>query len=144
MGSLDAWYEHFEAGMLLKLVRREVRAEGMGKSEGQAVEEMIAKAKTRDSTRVFAKRAEAVEGELRITADPPTIIPLEDIVPQGSEWENPAPLINKLLAELSATAGHARAPAPSTGGVPLRTRGLQDGGRWQRRCRCYILLADRP
>ena len=30
MGSLDAWYEHFEAGMLLKLVRQEVRVKRVG------------------------------------------------------------------------------------------------------------------
>ena len=55
--------------MLLKLVRQEVRVKRVGKSEGQAVEEMVAKARTRDSTRVFAKRAEQVEGELRIAVD---------------------------------------------------------------------------
>ena len=103
MGSLDAWYDHFEAGMLLKLVRREVRVKRVGKSEGRAVKEMVAKAKTRDSTRVFAKRAEAVEGELRIVADPPVIIPIEDLVQPGSEWENPTPLIKKLLSSYRRT-----------------------------------------
>ena len=44
MGTLDAWYEHFEAGMLLKLVRQEVRVKRVGKSEAPAVEEMVAKA----------------------------------------------------------------------------------------------------
>ena len=83
MGSLDAWYEHFEAGMLLKLVRKEVRVRRVGKSEAEAVEEMVAKARTRDSTRVFAKRAATVEGELRIVADPPVIIPIEDLVQPG-------------------------------------------------------------
>jgi len=33
MRSLDAWYEHFEVGMLLKMVRREVRVRRVGKSE---------------------------------------------------------------------------------------------------------------
>ena len=80
MGSLDAWYEHFEVGMLLKLVRREVGVKRVGKGEARAIEEMAAKARTRDSTRVFARRAEEVEGELRIVADPPVIIPIEDII----------------------------------------------------------------
>ena len=51
------------------------------------LEEMVAKARTRDSTRVFAKRADEVDGELRIVADPPLIIPIEDLVTPGSEWE---------------------------------------------------------
>jgi hypothetical protein len=75
---LDAWYEHFEAGMLLKLVRKEVRVKRVGRSEGEAVEDMVAKARTRDSTRVLAKRADEIDGELRIVADPPVIVPVED------------------------------------------------------------------
>jgi len=46
MGSLEAWYEHFEAGMLLKLVRKEVRVKRVGKDEGASVEQMVAKART--------------------------------------------------------------------------------------------------
>src|ERR1700751_4304106 len=65
LGSLDAWYEHFEVGMLLKMVRREVRVRRVGKSEARAIEEMAAKARTRDSTRGCAKRADEVEGEQR-------------------------------------------------------------------------------
>jgi uncharacterized protein (DUF2252 family) len=110
MGSLDAWYEHFEVGMLLKLVRKEVRVKRVGKSEAQAIEEMAAKARTRDSTRVFAKRAGEVEGELRIVADPPVIIPIEDIIPAGSEWENPTPIIKKLLSSYRRTLGRQHHP----------------------------------
>ena len=35
-GTLDAWYDHLEAGMLLKLVRQEVRVKRVGKREGRA------------------------------------------------------------------------------------------------------------
>ena len=58
MRSLDAWYEHLEAGMLLKLVHKEVRVKRVSKKEARATEEMVAKARTRDSTRVFARRAD--------------------------------------------------------------------------------------
>jgi hypothetical protein len=110
MGSLDAWYEHFEVGMLLKLVRREVRVKRVGKTEARAIEEMAAKARTRDSTRVFARRAEEIEGELRIVADPPVIIPIEDMIPAGSEWENPTPIIKKLLSSYRRTLGRQHHP----------------------------------
>jgi hypothetical protein len=93
MRTLDAWYEHLEAGMLLKMVHKAVRVKRVSKDEAKATEEMVAKARTRDSIRVFAKRADEVDGELRIVADPPIIIPLEDLVKPGSEWENPAPLV---------------------------------------------------
>ena len=38
MGTLDAWYEHLEAGMLLKLVRKEVRVKRVSKTEARATE----------------------------------------------------------------------------------------------------------
>ena len=34
-GGLDAWYDHLEAGMLLKLVRQEVRVKRVSKGEGK-------------------------------------------------------------------------------------------------------------
>ena len=137
MGSLDAWYEHFEAGMLLKLVRQEVRVKRVGKSEGQAVEEMVAKARTRDSTRVFAKRAEQVEGELRIVADPPVIIPIEDLVRPGTEWENPTPLIKKLLSSYRRTLGRHHHPLEEYRYVHAAYKMVGVGSVGTR---CYILL----
>jgi hypothetical protein len=110
MRSLDAWYEHLEAGMLLKLVRKEVRVKRVSKKEARATEEMVAKARTRDSTRVFARRADEVDGELRIVADPPLIIPIEDLIQPGSEWENPAPLVKKLLSSYRRTLGRQHHP----------------------------------
>ena len=43
------------------------------------------------------QRAAEVDGELRIVADPPLIIPIEDLIQPGSEWEEPVPLIKELL-----------------------------------------------
>jgi uncharacterized protein (DUF2252 family) len=110
MGTLDAWYDHFEAGMLLNLVRKEVRVKRVSKAEARATEEMVAKAHTRDSTRVLARRTDEVDGELRIVADPPVIIPVEDLITPGSEWEDPAPLIKKLLSSYRRTLGQHHHP----------------------------------
>jgi uncharacterized protein (DUF2252 family) len=137
MRSLDAWYEHFEVGMLLKLVRKEVRVKRVGKSEARAIEEMAAKARTRDSTRVFAKRAGEVEGELRIVADPPVIIPIEDLVQPGSEWENPAPLIKKLLSSYRRTLGRQHHPLEEYRYVHSAYKMVGVGSVGTR---CYIML----
>jgi uncharacterized protein (DUF2252 family) len=137
MGSLNAWYEHFEAGMLLKLVRQEVKVKRVGKAEGEAVEEMVAKARTRDSTRVFAKRAEEVDGELRIVADPPVIIPIEDIIRPGSEWENPDPLIKKLLSSYRRTLGRHHHPLEEYRYVHAAYKMVGVGSVGTR---CYIIL----
>jgi uncharacterized protein (DUF2252 family) len=137
MRSLEAWYEHLEAGMLLKLVRKEIRVKRVGKGEGRAVEEMVAKARTRDSTRVFAKRADEVGGELRIVADPPVIIPIEDLVKPGSEWENPTPLIKKLLSSYRRTLGRQSHPLEEYRYIhgAYKMVGVGSVGT-----RCYIML----
>jgi uncharacterized protein (DUF2252 family) len=137
MGSLDAWYEHFEVGMLLKLVRREVRVKRVGKTEARAIEEMAAKARTRDSTRVFARRAEEIEGELRIVADPPVIIPIEDMIPAGSEWENPTPIIKKLLSSYRRTLGRQHHPLEEYRYVHSAYKMVGVGSVGTR---CYIML----
>ena len=137
MRTLDAWYEHLEAGMLLKMVRKAVRVKGVSKEEAKATEEMVAKARTRDSTRVFAKRANEVDGELRIVADPPIIIPIEDLVKPGSEWENPTPLIKKLLSSYRRTLGRHHHPLEEYRYVHTAYKMVGVGGVGTR---CYIML----
>jgi hypothetical protein len=137
MRTLDAWYEHLEAGMLLKMVRKEVRVKRVGKDEARATEEMVAKARTRDSTRVFAKRTDEVDGELRIVADPPIIIPIEDLVKPGSEWENPTPLIKKLLSSYRRTLGRHHHPLEEYRYVHAAYKMVGVGSVGTR---CYIML----
>ena len=45
----------------------------------------MAKARTRDSMQAFAKLTHEVDGERRIIADPPLIVPVEDLLPEGRE-----------------------------------------------------------
>jgi uncharacterized protein (DUF2252 family) len=137
VGGLDAWYDHFEAGMLLKLVRKEVRVKRVSRGEGRAVQDMVAKARTRDSTRVFTKRADQIDGELRILADPPVIIPIEDLVRPGSEWEDPAPLIKKLLASYRRTLGDQHHPLEEYRYVHTAYKMVGVGSVGTR---CYIML----
>jgi uncharacterized protein (DUF2252 family) len=59
---------------------------------------------------VFTKRADEIDGELRILADPPVIIPIEDLVRPGSDWEDPGPMIKKLLASYRRTLGDQHHP----------------------------------
>src|SRR4051794_31740338 len=103
MGGLQAWYEHLEAGALLTMVRKEVEVKRVGKQVARAHEDMVAKARSRDSTRVLAKRVDSVHGELRIVADPPVIVPIEDFVVEGTPWNDPTPVIKKLLASYRRT-----------------------------------------
>jgi uncharacterized protein (DUF2252 family) len=137
MGALDAWYDHLEAGMLLKLVRQEVRVNRVTKAEARAFERDVTKAHTRDNTRVFTKRATEVGGELRIAADPPLIIPIEDIITPGSEWEDPAPLIKKLLSSYRRTLASHHHPVEEYRYVHAAYKMVGVGSVGTR---CYIML----
>ncbi len=136
MGGLDAWYDHLEAGMLLKLVREEVNVKRVTKAEAQAFERDVNKAYTRDNTRVLTKRAAEVNGELRIMADPPLIIPIEDLT-RGSDWEDPTPLIKKLLSAYRRTLGHERHPVEEYRYVHTAYKMVGVGSVGTR---CYIML----
>ena len=136
MGGLDAWYDHLEAGMLLKLVREEVNVKRVTKAEAQAFKRDVNKAYTRDNTRVLTKRAAEVNGELRIMADPPLIIPIEDIT-RGSDWEDPTPLIKKLLSAYRRTLGHERHPVEEYRYVHTAYKMVGVGSVGTR---CYIML----
>jgi uncharacterized protein (DUF2252 family) len=137
MGSLEAWYDHLEVGMLLKLVRQEVRVKRVTKGEARAFERDVSKAQGRDNTRVFTKRAAEVDGELRIVADPPLIIPIEDLITPGSEWEDPEPLIKKLLGDYRRTLGHHHHPLEEYRYVHTAYKMVGVGSVGTR---CYIML----
>jgi hypothetical protein len=135
--TLDTWYDQLEIGVLLDLVRQQVRVKQLDRKSARRAEKHVAQAYANDSTRVLAKRAAAVDGELRIVAEPPLIVPIEDLARPGTEWEDPAPLIKKLLSSYRRTLG--------TQGHPLEEFRYVDAARkvvgvGSVGTRCYILL----
>ncbi len=84
MGTLDAWYDHMDIGHVMDWVRAEVAEERLGKKEAKQAKKDVAKARTRDHLRVFAKLTGRIDGELRFVADPPLIVPIEDLVSSGT------------------------------------------------------------
>jgi uncharacterized protein (DUF2252 family) len=137
MGTLGAWYDQLEVGVMLNLVRQQVRVKRLDKKSARRAEQHVADAYSRDSTRVFAKRTGEVAGELRIVADPPLIVPVEDLILSGSEWEDPAPLIKKLLNSYRRTLGHQGHPLEEFRYVHAARKVVGVGSVGTR---CYILL----
>ena len=137
MATLASWYDQLEAGVLLNLVRQETRVKRVSKKEARAFERDVKQAHTRDHTRVFAKRADQVEGELRIVADPPLIVPIEDMIVPGSEWENSEELIKKLLSSYRRTLGHHHHPIEEFRYVHAAYKMVGVGSVGTR---CYIML----
>jgi uncharacterized protein (DUF2252 family) len=137
MPTLRAWYDQLEADTLLRLVRDEVRVKRLSRRDARVHHEMVSDAYTRDSTRVFAKRASRIEGELRIVADPPLIVPIEDLDLPGTEWEDPTRGVKKLLATYRLTLGHHGHPLEEFQYLHAARKVVGVGSVGTR---CYILL----
>jgi uncharacterized protein (DUF2252 family) len=137
MRTLEAWYEHLEAGRLLDLVKDEVRSNRMSKREGLAAQRLVAEARTRDSVRVMAKRTGHVNGERRIVANPPLIVPLDDLMDPGSDWESATALIKRALSSYRHTLARHHHPIEEFRFVHAARKVVGVGSVGTR---CYILL----
>ncbi len=87
MSTLDAWYAHMDVAQVMDWVGGEVTAKRLGKKEAREAAQDVAKARTRDHVRVLEKRTSEIGGELRIVADPPLIVPIEDLAEPGTPRE---------------------------------------------------------
>jgi uncharacterized protein (DUF2252 family) len=74
MRNLDVWY----ASLDLEEIERNVREIASAK-QLKRFEANVAKARTKDSVKAFDKLVEMVDGVPRIIADPPLIVPIEDL-----------------------------------------------------------------
>ena len=136
-GTLEAWYDHLEAGDLVDQARQEMRRGELSRREHGSVKDAVAKARTRDSRRVFTRRVGTVGDELRIVADPPLIVPVEDLVQPDSPWQHTDVLVKKLLASYRRTLGVEHHPLEENHYVHAARKVLGVGSVGTR---CYIML----
>jgi uncharacterized protein (DUF2252 family) len=73
-GELDAWYARADAGSLLADLRAEREP-----SEMKAMKHAAVRARENDSVHALAKLTQLVDGEPRITAKPPLIVPVAEL-----------------------------------------------------------------
>ena len=97
--------------------------------------QQVEKARTRDSLRVFARRADASGDELRIVAEPPLIVPIEDLA--DSDFHQSEDLIKSLLSSYRATLAHDRHPLEEFRYVHAARKVVGVGSVGTR---CYIML----
>jgi uncharacterized protein (DUF2252 family) len=137
VGTLQAWYDQLEVGRFLHQVSTEEQRGRLRKKEARKAAGFVAKARTRDSVRVFTRQVDKVGQELRFVADPPLIVPIEDLVSPGSEWENTDVLIKKLLSSYRQTLGIEHHPLEEFRYVHAAHKIVGVGSVGTR---CYILL----
>ncbi len=102
MNNLDVWYSHLDIETALKELGPQLKAQQVKRTE-----KTLAKARTKDSMSAFSKLTRMVEGEPRIVAEPPLIVPIDDLA-QGSERDEMFDGLHELLRSYRATLEHDR------------------------------------
>jgi uncharacterized protein (DUF2252 family) len=98
MTNLEVWYAHAEVDDLQTQYQSLLSAR-----QRKRVAEGTAKAMTRDSMQAFSKLCCTVDGEPRIKADPPLIVPLADLLPGEMDATGMEQEVKGLLAKYRRT-----------------------------------------
>src|SRR5215831_13131179 len=80
MTGLDVWYARAD----IEQIRAELDSE-LKARQRKAIDKGIAKARTRDSMQEVAKLTRMVDGRPRIIADPPLLVPVDDVIPAETD-----------------------------------------------------------
>ena len=75
MSNLDLWYARIDVDEIAALAAQQ----GTAKQQ-RRFERNVAKARSKDSLKAFAKLTTIVDGEPRIASDPPLIVPIEEVM----------------------------------------------------------------
>jgi uncharacterized protein (DUF2252 family) len=79
MRVMDLWYLRLETSTIV-----ERWGAAMSKKRLRMAERNVAKAQGKDSLRAFGKLTEVVDGKRRIISSPPSVVPIEDLLPSES------------------------------------------------------------
>jgi uncharacterized protein (DUF2252 family) len=98
MTGLDVWYAHTD----LEQVRTELDAQ-MKARQRKAFDKGMAKARTRDSMQEVAKLTRIVDGQPRIIADPPVLVPADQLIPSEMDRASFVKWITDLIGKYRRT-----------------------------------------
>jgi hypothetical protein len=82
MNNLDVWYAHLDVESALNELGSQLEPRAVKRTE-----KALAKARARDSMSAFSKLTHIVDGHPRIAADPPLIVPMDDLEAGGERDE---------------------------------------------------------
>ncbi len=102
MKNLDVWYAHLDIEATIAQLGSQFKTRQIKRTE-----KTIAKARTRDSMSAFSKLTHVVDGQPRILADPPLIVPIDELA-QGAERDEMFDGLHELLSSYRATLQHDR------------------------------------
>jgi uncharacterized protein (DUF2252 family) len=102
MKNLDVWYAHLDVEATMAQLGSQLKPKQVKRTEKD-----IAEARTRDSMSAFSKLTHEVDGQARIVADPPLIVPIAELA-QGSERDEMFDALNELLRSYGSTLQYDR------------------------------------
>ncbi|HEY2536204.1 MAG TPA: DUF2252 domain-containing protein [Solirubrobacteraceae bacterium] len=102
MSNLDVWYSHLDIEAVLRELGPQLEPQQVKRTE-----KALAKARTKDSMSAFSKLTHVVAGEPRILAEPPLIVPIDDLA-QGAEREQMFEGLHELLRSYRETLEYDR------------------------------------
>jgi uncharacterized protein (DUF2252 family) len=98
MTNLDVWYAHMDMEQMRAQFDAQLRPR-----QRKLVDKGLAKARTRDSMEEVGKLTRVVDGQLRIIAEPPLLVPIDDLMPEQSDRTAFEEQFNGLLAKYRRT-----------------------------------------
>jgi uncharacterized protein (DUF2252 family) len=98
MTNLDIWYAHADVDQLQADYQSQMRAR-----QRKEVDKALTKARTRDSMQEVSKLTRVVGGRPRIIADPPLLVPVNDLLPAKTDQEAFLAQIKDLIATYRRT-----------------------------------------
>ncbi len=102
MKNLDVWYAHLDVEATIAELGSQFNAKQVKRTE-----KALAKARTKDSMSAFSKLTREVDGQARIAAEPPLIVPIDELA-QGIERDEMFDALHELLRSYRATLQHDR------------------------------------
>jgi uncharacterized protein (DUF2252 family) len=94
MTNLEVWYARVDADAALEQFRG-----SLGRRASAAAARRLERARTRDRLQATAKLTEVVDGRLRIRAQPPLIVPITDLLTEGTSAEEVVAGVQHLIDE---------------------------------------------
>jgi uncharacterized protein (DUF2252 family) len=105
MDPLDTWYAHADLAGIEAVIKGQLSAR-----QRKNIARTVAKAQTKDNLGALGRFASVQNGELRLTAERPLVVPIRDIWGQAAEAEETAAQLHRLLGEYRETLGPERRP----------------------------------
>jgi uncharacterized protein (DUF2252 family) len=102
MSNLDVWYARVDLALVEKMFQAPMTAR-----DRKVVAKNLAKARTRDSMQAFGKLCGVVDGQTRIIADPPLIMPVSHLLPEERDRLGLEAQLDDLLVDYRRTMNGA-------------------------------------